>query len=88
MIIILPFYLYVILLTIPNVDAPLYFSTEIFPIILEQVPHARLFLVGNSPPTVIRRLAFPKDSHIEVTGYVNSLDPFYKGRLHSHCLSP
>ena len=56
----------------------LYFSTEIFPIILEQVPHARLFLVGNSPPTVIRRLAFPKDSHIEVTGYVNSLDPFYK----------
>ena len=62
----------------PNVDAALYFSTEIFPIILAQVPNVRLFLVGNSPPTEIRRLAFPKDSHIEVTGYVNSLDPFYK----------
>jgi glycosyltransferase involved in cell wall biosynthesis len=62
----------------PNVDAALYFSTEIFPIILEQVPDVRLFLVGNSPPTEIRRLAFPKDSHIEVTGYVDSLDTFYK----------
>jgi glycosyltransferase involved in cell wall biosynthesis len=62
----------------PNVDAALYFSTEIFPIILKQVPKVRLFLVGNSPPTEIRRLAFPKHSHIEVTGYVNSLDPFYE----------
>jgi glycosyltransferase involved in cell wall biosynthesis len=63
----------------PNIDAALYFSTEIFPIILEQVPDVKLFLVGNSPPTKIRRLAFPKDSHIEVTGYVDSLDTFYKG---------
>ena len=62
----------------PNVDAALYFSTEIFPIILKQVPNVRLFLVGNSPPTEIRRLAFPKHSHIEVTGYVDSLDPFYE----------
>jgi glycosyltransferase involved in cell wall biosynthesis len=62
----------------PNVDAALYFSTEIFPIIREQVPDVRLFLVGNSPPTEIRRLAFPEDSRIEVTGYVDSLDTFYK----------
>jgi glycosyltransferase involved in cell wall biosynthesis len=62
----------------PNVDAALYFSTEIFSIILKQVPNVSLFLVGNSPPIEIRRLAFPKDSHIEVTGYVNSLEPFYK----------
>ena len=62
----------------PNVDAALYFSTEIFPIILKQVPNVRLFLVGNSPPTEIRRLAFPKHSHIKVTGYVDSLDPFYE----------
>jgi aminoglycoside phosphotransferase family enzyme len=38
----------------PNVDAALYFSTEIFTIIFEQVPDVRLFLVGNSPPTEIR----------------------------------
>ena len=62
----------------PNVDAALYFSTGIFPIILKQVPNVRLFLVGNSPPTEIRRLAFPKHSHIEVTGYVDSLGPFYE----------
>lgn len=61
-----------------NVDAALYFSTEIFSIILKQVPKVRLFLVGNSPPTEIRRLAFPKYRHTEVTGYVNSLDPFYE----------
>jgi glycosyltransferase involved in cell wall biosynthesis len=70
----------------PNVDAALYFSTEILPIILEQVPDVRLFLVGNSPPTEIRRLAFPKDSHIEVTGYVGSLDTFYKASTVVVCL--
>ena len=62
----------------PNVDAALYFVTEIFPIILKQVPNVRLVLVGSSPTTEIRQLAFPKHSHIEVTGYVNSLDPFYR----------
>jgi glycosyltransferase involved in cell wall biosynthesis len=64
----------------PNVDAALYFSEQIFPLILKQVPNAKLFLVGNSPPSEICALATNNSTrkHIEVTGYVDSLYPFYK----------
>src|SRR5918998_591609 len=34
----------------PNVDAAMYFSRDIFPLILERVPNVKLFLVGNAPP--------------------------------------
>jgi glycosyltransferase involved in cell wall biosynthesis len=60
----------------PNVDAALYFSNVIFPLILKEVPNARLLLVGNAPPTKIRSLNANKQ--IEVTGFVNSLIPYYK----------
>jgi hypothetical protein len=33
----------------PNIDAALYFCKDIFPLILEEVPNARLFIVSNSP---------------------------------------
>jgi glycosyltransferase involved in cell wall biosynthesis len=60
----------------PNVDAALYFSDVIFPLILKKVPKARLFLVGNAPPTKIKSLSANKQ--IEVTGFVNSLIPYYE----------
>lgn len=60
----------------PNIDAALYFSRHIFPLILKDVPHAKLFLVGNAPPLEICSLASNK--RIEVTGRVASLIPFYK----------
>jgi polysaccharide biosynthesis protein PslH len=60
----------------PNVDAALYFSNVIFPLVLKKVPKARLFLVGNAPPTKIRLLSANK--RIEVTGFVNSLIPYYE----------
>ena len=60
----------------PNIDAALYFSQHIFPLILKDVPNAKLFLVGNSASPEICSLTLNK--HIEVSGYVDSLIPFYK----------
>ncbi len=60
----------------PNVDAALYFSREIFPLILKDVPDARLILVGNAPPQEICSLK--SNIQIDVTGRVPSLLPFYK----------
>ena len=59
----------------PNVDAALYFSQLIFPLVLQAVPNAKLFIVGNEPPPSLLSLTLNK--HIEVTGYVDSLIPFY-----------
>lgn len=60
----------------PNVDGALYFSNTIFPLVLKDVCNAKLFLVGNAPSTAVRSLTVNKQ--IEVTGYVNSLIPYYE----------
>jgi polysaccharide biosynthesis protein PslH len=60
----------------PNIDAALYFSKHIFPLILKDVPDVKLFLVGNAPSPEICSLTSNKQ--IEVTGSVASLIPFYK----------
>jgi polysaccharide biosynthesis protein PslH len=60
----------------PNVDAALYFSRDIFPLILKDVPNVKLFLVGNAPPPQICSLT--SNGQIEVTGRVASVIPFYK----------
>jgi polysaccharide biosynthesis protein PslH len=60
----------------PNVDAALYFCRDIFPLILKDVPNVKLFLVGNAPPSEICSLR--SNRHIEVSGRVASLIPFYR----------
>ena len=60
----------------PNIDAALYFSRDIFPLIVKYVPNVKLFLVGNAPPPEIYSLMSNKQ--IEVTGGVASVIPFYK----------
>lgn len=64
----------------PNIDAAIYFCNNIFPLVLKEVDNARLYIVGNSPPPEITDLQTggKKDNNIIVTGYVDSLDPFYK----------
>ena len=59
----------------PNIDAAIYLSQFIFPIIIKYVPNSKLFLVGNAPPPEIWSLK--SNRLIEVTGYVDSLFPFY-----------
>ncbi|MDQ3873202.1 MAG: glycosyltransferase family 4 protein [Thermoproteota archaeon] len=60
----------------PNVDAALYFSQYIFPLILKDAPNVKLYLVGNAPPPEIRSLT--SNRQIRVTGQVDSVIPFYK----------
>ena len=60
----------------PNIDAALYFSNHIFPLILQHIPNAKLFVVGNEPPPSILSLNLKKQT--EVTGLVESLIPFYR----------
>jgi polysaccharide biosynthesis protein PslH len=60
----------------PNVDAALFFSQRIFPLILKEVPNVKLLLVGNAPPSEICSLR--SNRQIEVSGRVASLVPFYE----------
>jgi glycosyltransferase involved in cell wall biosynthesis len=51
----------------PNVDGVRYFVKYIFPLIRGAVPETELFIVGQSPPRTVRRLA---NDYITVTGFV------------------
>lgn len=53
----------------PNVEAIMWFYDTVWPLIKQQVPEARLNIVGNRPPMKIQGLA-QADSYISVTGYV------------------
>lgn len=55
----------------PNVDAAKWLVNDIFPLIKEKVPAARLFLVGSNPTNEVRSLA---NDSVFVTGYVPDAD--------------
>jgi len=58
----------------PNADAVLYFVQEIFPFIKAEVPQAQLYLVGQSPPRKIQKLA---REDVVVTGFVEDIREYY-----------
>lgn len=51
----------------PNKDAALFFTKKIFPLIINRVPNAKFYIVGQNPPLKIRKLA---SNNIKVLGYV------------------
>jgi glycosyltransferase involved in cell wall biosynthesis len=55
----------------PNVDAMLWFSREILPLVLEELPDARLKIVGRNPNPEIEKLN--RRRSIDVVGYVENL---------------
>lgn len=57
----------------PNADAALWLGREIWPRVLEQVPGARLLLVGKEPTPDVRALA---GSGVDVTGTVADVAPY------------
>ena len=59
----------------PNVDAMLYFYKAVFPRILETRPKTHLYIVGSSPPAVIRNLG--DHPNVTVTGFVEDIREYY-----------
>ena len=57
----------------PNVDAMLFFCTEILPLIRREIPDIHVKIIGGSAPETIRNLS---GSHVEVLGYVPDTAPF------------
>jgi glycosyltransferase involved in cell wall biosynthesis len=60
----------------PNVDAVLYFHTEVWPRLKSALPELKFYVVGQSPPPEIARLA--SDPSIVVTGTVEDVTPYLK----------
>lgn len=58
----------------PNVDAVLYFTREIFPLIRQKIPGVRFVIAGQRPVKKVLELAA---ADIEVTGFVKDLSEMY-----------
>ena len=67
----------------PNVDAVEYFCRKIFPLVRQQAPEAKLWLVGSRPAAAVRKWA--ADPHIEVTGFVPDVRPYLSQAMVSVC---
>jgi polysaccharide biosynthesis protein PslH len=57
----------------PNVDAAVWLTREIWPLVLAKVPGAKLLLVGKDPAPAVRALA---SENIQVTGTVPEVTPY------------
>jgi len=60
----------------PNLDAMKFFTRDILPGVLKEVPKAHLYIVGSSPPPEIRRL--DKHPNVTVTGFVDDIQEYYQ----------
>lgn len=60
----------------PNVDAVLYFHTNIWPHLKAALPKLKFYVVGQAPPQEIVRLA--SDESIVVTGTVDDVTPYLR----------
>jgi polysaccharide biosynthesis protein PslH len=58
----------------PNVDAVVWFATEILPLIRRTVPTAQFYIVGNGPSPEVQRLA--QIGGVFVTGRVPDVRPY------------
>jgi glycosyltransferase involved in cell wall biosynthesis len=58
----------------PNIHGILTFCREVLPLIREEIPGVKLYVVGASPPEKVLRLA--EDEQVVVTGWVEDLRPY------------
>ena len=61
----------------PNVEAVLWFSREVMPLLLARRPGVRFRIVGRDPSSAVMALA--EDPAIEVTGFVDDVRPWLAG---------
>jgi len=57
-----------------NYDAAIYFTKEIFPLVLKEIPEAKFYIVGQNPPFRVRSLA---NRSVIVTGFVKDINEEY-----------
>lgn len=57
-----------------NSDAAEYFCSEIFPMVLREIPNAKVYLVGQNPPPSVKNLA---SENVIVTGFVEDITAEY-----------
>jgi glycosyltransferase involved in cell wall biosynthesis len=62
----------------PNVDGAIFFCQEVFPLIKQQIPDAKLLIVGSEPRDSVQALA---SEDVTVTGFVESVVPYYQQAL-------
>jgi len=55
---------------LPNVEGIIWFITNVWPIVKQRIPQAKLYIVGKNPPTEIKKLA---GEDIIVTGFVEDV---------------
>jgi sugar transferase (PEP-CTERM/EpsH1 system associated) len=60
----------------PNIDAALYFTKRIFPIVRKTIPDVEFRIVGSNPVLQVRRLQ--KLPGVTVTGHVSDVRPYLK----------
>jgi polysaccharide biosynthesis protein PslH len=60
----------------PNVDGALWFCRRIFPVILQNISDAKLYLVGMTPHAKVQRLS--NNGNIVVTGDVDDVRPYLR----------
>lgn len=61
----------------PNIDGVLWFAQEVLPLIRQQAPAVRLWVVGRDPHPRLKPLA--DDPAIELTGWVEDVRPYIAG---------
>ena len=62
---------------LPNADGIRWFLNEVFPLVLAQEPAAHLTIIGKNPPADFLEHAAHDPQHLQVTGYVEDLDPLF-----------
>lgn len=60
----------------PNVVAVTYFAEKVLPQLCVRYPKLQFLIVGAHPDVRVQKLA--KQSNITVTGFVDSLEPYYR----------
>ena len=62
----------------PNADGIRWFLRDVFPLVLSREPEAHLTIIGKNPPDDFVTLAGQDPLHIQVTGYVEDLNPYFE----------
>ena len=59
----------------PNVDAVVFFVRDIFPLVREQLPGVRFYIIGDKAPPAVTTLA---NEHVIVTGLQRDVRPYFE----------